>query len=81
MTPVSLHEYCNNCPYIWCVPTTMYSDNGPVVVHASCRYRFICERMAEYMNQGATTDEPDEPQDDTDETGYNPYMGCYDFDC
>ena len=22
-----------------------------------------------------------EVEDDSDECGYNPYMGCYDFDC
>ena len=26
-------------------------------------------------------DEPDNIDDDFDECGYNPYMGCYDFDC
>lgn len=26
-------------------------------------------------------DEPDDIDDDFDECGYNPYMGCYDFDC
>ena len=26
-------------------------------------------------------DEPVEWDDDYDETGYNPYMGCYDWDC
>ena len=26
-------------------------------------------------------DEPDDINDDFDECGYNPYMGCYDFDC
>lgn len=25
--------------------------------------------------------EPDDIDDDFDECGYNPYMGCYDFDC
>lgn len=26
-------------------------------------------------------DEPDYPEDDYDECGYNPYLGCYDYDC
>lgn len=79
---VSLPEYCDSCPYIDIVSDTVFADGKtPVVIKIQCRNHAICERMAEYMSQGATTDEPDEPQDDTDETGYNPYMGCYDFDC
>lgn len=26
-------------------------------------------------------EDPEDWEDDVDECGYNPYMGCYDFDC
>lgn len=26
-------------------------------------------------------EEPEDYEDDVDETGYNPYLGCYDYDC
>ena len=74
----SLPEYCDNCPYIDVVSDTVFAYDKPVVIHIQCRNHAICERMVEYMNQGATTDKPDEPDN---EMGYNPYMGCYDFDC
>ena len=48
-----------------------------------------CPYNAEYSNTCEYWCGADEPEDfpeedwedDVDEYGYNPYMGCYDFDC
>lgn len=33
------------------------------------------------MNEQAANEEEDEPHDIDDDAGYNPYMGCMDWDC
>ena len=33
------------------------------------------------MNEQAVNEEEDEPHDIDDDAGYNPYMGCMDWDC
>ena len=33
------------------------------------------------MNEQAENEEEDEPHDIDDDAGYNPYMGCFDWDC
>ena len=33
------------------------------------------------MNEQAANEEEDEPHDIDDDAGYNPYMGCFDWDC
>ena len=40
----------------------------------------ICPQCWENMFSESNEDEEDW-EDDVDECGYNPYMGCYDFDC
>lgn len=38
--------------------------------------------LAEFLlNEQATDAEEDEPHDIDDDAGYNPYMGCMDWDC
>lgn len=32
-------------------------------------------------NEDEDEEDPEDWEDDIDECGYNPYMGCYDFDC
>ena len=39
----------------------------------------LAERLMNQQAEGNTTD--DEPDDIDDDTGYNPYMGCMDWDC
>jgi len=43
----------------------------------------ICPTCWEKTFGGSDEDEedPEDWEDDVDECGYNPYMGCYDFDC
>lgn len=38
----------------------------------------LAERL---MNDQAANEEDNEPDDIDDDTGYNPYMGCMDWDC
>ena len=33
------------------------------------------------LNEQAANEEEDEPHDIDDDTGYNPYLGCFDWDC
>lgn len=33
------------------------------------------------MNEQAANEEEDEPHDIDDDAGYNPYLGCFDWDC
>lgn len=62
-------------------------DFGPCPYDA--QYHSTCEF---YCGADEPADIPDEEfydedfesqdwEDDVDECGYNPYMGCYDFDC
>ena len=38
--------------------------------------------FAEFLlNEQAANEEEDEPHDIDDDAGYNPYMGCMDWDC
>lgn len=39
----------------------------------------LAERLMNQQAEDNTTD--DEPDDIDDDTGYNPYMGCMDWDC
>lgn len=39
------------------------------------------EEAIEILREFAEEDEDEIPDDYYDELGFNPYMGCYDFDC
>ena len=39
------------------------------------------EEAIEILREFAEEDEDEIPDDYADELGFNPYMGCYDFDC
>lgn len=43
--------------------------------------KFLCP-ICEFVDEEAEEDlKRYDYEDDVDETGYNPYMGCYDYDC
>lgn len=43
----------------------------------------ICPKCwaATFSSDDDEDEDPEDWEDDVDECGYNPYMGCYDFDC
>lgn len=45
----------------------------------SAEYEEALETLREIAEEGE--DEDEIPDDYNDELGFNPYMGCYDFDC
>lgn len=42
---------------------------------------FIDEDEPDFYDDDVDTDDDDYYEDDVDECGFNPYMGCYDYDC
>ena len=67
--------YCSGEPVSKCFP----------YIPAAERERFItgiCPDCWDRMFPPEEDDDEDEYfEDEVDETGFNPYMGCYDYDC
>ena len=66
-----LTKECANCPW-WKDTETECGCARPTPIDD-------CEAFVNRYNSEEIEDE--EYFDDYDECGYNPYMGCYDFDC
>ena len=47
----------------------------------SAEYEEALEVLCEIAKEEEDKDEDEIPDDYDDEMGFNPYMGCYDFDC
>ena len=47
----------------------------------SAEYEEALEILREIAEEEEDEDEDEIPDDYDDEMGFNPYMGCYDYDC
>ena len=47
----------------------------------SAEYEEALEILSEIAEEDEDEDEDEIPYDYDDEMGFNPYMGCYDYDC
>lgn len=63
--------------------TITITDNTTGVIVTKEFYVADAEAIHEFADLWCDLDEPEEEdyEPDYDECGYNPYMGCYDFDC